>query len=254
MLSPNKELVAVSCGGKRNQTLTVISQDGLAWKLDFIDYLPKRAAERGSPGILSAIKWTPDSKYLYFASGISYSGGGSCFYRGDDNVEGLFRLDVNNGNISVVLPLVEDQVYMFSPYYISFSPTGRRLIYEGYKEPRIIDLQTGEETILEIPDGFASGSYVWSPNGSELAYSICDSMSLGEGRWIETESAIKVFSIFDRESRTILRADYNFMTVLSWNENNILEIQNIDIKNNHDYSIKLIDMSTEQVVTPTPIP
>lgn len=244
-LSPDENWLAISCGYKRDQTLEIVNHDGKRWVLEFKNYLPK-GFEDGGMGNLRAVHWSSDSHYLYFTSYIAYDGGGTCFY--GYGIHGLFRIELNTGAVATILPATSS----FVGYYIAFSPTGRRLAYEGDGSPVILDLQTGAETKLDIGNQ-AVGNLTWSPDGTELAYATCEAIKEGNNFSIK-RSAVKIFSIQKQASRTILQTEKIMLFIRNWNSPNIMQI----IQSQYgfeDEPSQPFDLNTGQWISaPTPTP
>ena len=244
--SPNGNWLAISCGYKRDQTLEIVNREGKRWILQFKNHLTKEdTINDGIPmGGLFPAHWSSDSHYLYFTSYIAYDGGGTCFY--GYGVHGLFRVEVNTGAVSTVLPATSS----FVGYYIAFSPTGRRLAYAGDGNPVILDLQTGAEIKLDVGNQ-AAGALTWSPDGSELAYATCQSIKEGNNFSVK-RSTVKIFSIQKQESRTILEMEKKFLTIESWDANNIITVYSRDEQYLGDDLF--FDLNSSQWITPTPTP
>jgi hypothetical protein len=245
-ISADGNWLAISCDYKHEQTLEIVKQNGKRWVLQFKDFLAKEfITTDGIPmGGLYPTYWSRDGGYLYFTSYINYDGGGTCFYGYGDN--GLFRIDLNTGTVSTVLPTTTSHI----GYLFAFSPTGRRLAYKGDRDPVILDLQTGDEIKINIENQEA-GNLTWSPDGLELAYSTCKKKQDGDLYSVD-KSAIKVFSIKANTSRTIIETEKNMLIITSWDANNIMKI----IQGDYDYDQggQLFDLNSSQWITPIPKP
>ena len=230
--SPNKNWVATSCPNKQNAILEITNYHDKRWVLQFKDYV-----EFGF-GSFHPEHWSNDGKYLYVAVSVSYSGGGDPCYSGF-GLEGLYRIDLNSGIISNILP---------AGYDFSFSPTGRRLayIYKYNGKLFIRDLQTGNE--INVAKNSNVETFAWSPDGLELAYTNCenDSHSI-------TKSIAKIFSIEQNASRTILEMQKVFLAVKNWDTNNIITIDGWD-ENYKNVDDLFFNTNTNQWITPTPEP
>ena len=245
-ISPDGNWVAVSCGYKRDPNLEIVDRNGKRWTLNYKDYLLKEYIVDGHIpiGNLYPKHWSADGRYLYFTSYIGFDGGGTCFY--GFGAHGLYRIDVKDGAVSAVLPLSPS----IGGYDIAFSPTGRRLAYQGLGEPVILDLQTGDKLTIKIEDEVA-GNFTWSPDGLELAYSTCKSKSNGNDFSIE-KSAIKIYSIRTNTSRTVLEIDETMFFILSWEKESIIEIAQGPYMNGLDGVP--YDLNSSQWLGPTPTP
>ena len=189
--------------------------------------------------------WARGGQYLYFVPKIAFDGGGTCFYR--FGVQGLYRLNLDDGTVSPTLPVTHDR----DGYHIAFSPTGRRVAFqEIHGPPAILDLHNGDVTPIEEPD-FSVGTLRWSPDGLELAYATC--VLSKEDYHIIAKSAIKIYSIQERTLRTILEVEHNLLLVEMWGEDNILTIGKLHDQT-FEESVLFFDLSSGQVFTLTPTP
>lgn len=237
-ISPDKNWLAVSCG-EDNPDLEIVSlNSGKRWMLSFTDYIWNPE----TPGGLYPQVWSGDSQYLYFTSAIAMGGGGGCFY--GTGPQGLYRMNVSSGVVSAVLPMSK----MIQQYTFAISPTGRRLAYKGLDNPVILDLQSGDETTLKVGKDII-GDFTWSPDGLELAYSVCqENADDSQVHW----SAIKLFSVEENDSRTLLALDNHFLTIYRWHENTL----EVNQRNEETYETTtlLFDLLSGQWLTATPAP
>jgi len=244
-LSPSGNWLALSCGHAPNQTMKIVSQDGIQWILQFKDYLADDFSPDGSipRGNLYPKHWTNDEKYLYFISYVAIDEGGTCFYSGGVGVQGLFRINLQTGAVSTTLALSS------SPddgYEIAFSPDGRMLAY-AREQPVILNMITGENIYIEVGDSFVGG-LSWSPDSSELAYATC--LQTQDGREIE-RSTVEIFSLETRVVKTILEVERVFLNIELRGENNLLRISSVD-SDTHETSYLFFEWFSEKFTTPTP--
>jgi hypothetical protein len=238
LLSPKGNWLALPCGDKYDQNLRIYNHTGKKWELQYKDFADEQNIQYG--GQLYPVHWANDEKYLYFRSSVTMSAGGTCFYGGLG--QGLYRLDINNGTVDATLPPLKNMgLYLFS-----FSPSGRWLAVDSY----ILDLQTGEKIFLEGRE-YTFGDFTWSPDSSKLAYSSCLSSSQ---QFVVYQSAIRIFSLETRTSKTILHSETpNVFLRIDPMDDNRLKIYD-DYWNKSSYSF--YDWSTGQLTTPslTPTP
>jgi WD40 repeat protein len=240
--SPDRNWLAIQCGNKSNQKLEVVSKEGKRWVLHFKEFI--RDGHNGLGGLYPE-HWTGDGEYLYFKSIIGYSGGGPCFYGW--NVDGLFRINVNNGSVTTTLKAIPSSGAF---YDIAFSPDGRRFAYEyNYDHLAIVDLRTGEEFTIESGDDEV-GDLTWSPDGSHLAYALCRDT---QDHTATEKSSIKAYSIETQISKTILDVKQAFLRIQSRNGDPVLKISTYDFQAIKS-DILFFDWSTEQITTATPTP
>ena len=244
-ISPSGSWLAVCCGYKRNQNLEIINQKGNRWTLYFKNYLLEEfLAPNGESDVMGNLypaHWTNDERYLFFSVYIGFDGGGGCFY-GGFGVQGLFRLDLATGNVSTILPATS------GGYYIAFSPKGRWLAYEIHGDPIILDLNNGEKISISEKDNFA-GNFTWSPDGTELAYGTCEiNFDFGVKK-----TAINIFNLKTRSSRTVIELENNFLTIVGWDDDNVIKIEDEDFQANDSNNL-YFNVRTSKFVTATPTP
>ena len=210
-ISPDGNWLAVSCGYKRNQTLTVQNKNGTKWVLDFKDFLSKESSDE-IMGLLSPKFWSPDGSYLFFTIGLGYEGGGNDCFPQDRGAYGLFRLNVKTGAWATLIPPTDS----FPGYEIEFSPTGRRYAIT-LDSVLITDLQTGESTKLATDETIERLS--WSPDGKYLAYSLasCDEQHV-------ISSAIYTWDASTNQTQVLLERDGIILRPESWVDNSMLRI------------------------------
>ena len=211
--------------------------------MNYRDYFPAGTKDIPLGGLFPA-HWTDDEKYLYYTFSIAYDGVGTCFYGFGD--QGLYRISLADGKIATILPYTPAVL----GYEIAFSPTGRRLAYQGNGNPVILDLQTGKEITMNIK-GNTVGNFTWSPDGKELAFGACQVHKDGND-YAVTWSAIKIYSVQSQTSRTILEVEKDFLTIDGWSDDNVIAAERKDFKNLPTYLY--IDASSGSFVTATPKP
>ena len=170
-VSPQKDWVI--CGSGAN--FKVMHRDGMTWQFSAQDQFGVEYY-----GDFHMIHWTADEKFLYFAVMNPLDGAGPI----TSNAEALFRMDLTNGKVTIVLGTVniEDPANQ-NFYVVSISPTSRRLVYSinpvysGDVRPQtklhLVDLQSGDEKIIPIEKEYVTiGSFVWSEDGQQLIYKL----------------------------------------------------------------------------------
>ncbi len=145
----------------------VINQNGTSWI-----FSAKEQFGFDYQGEIRLLKWTPDEKFLYFSliTQLEWTDPQTA------NANALFRMNLSNGKVSPVVGKID--VNTKSMYYISISPSSRRLAYALQQTPasiklHILDLVNGEEKEIEIePEYVELGGLVWSETELQLAYSV----------------------------------------------------------------------------------
>ena len=114
--------------------------------------------------------WSIDGAYAYVVANPHTDGYWEFFHQGFV----LYRLTLETGQVSEVLPLVKSNWRFYS---FAFSPNDRRLAYiVTDKSPVILnirDMQTGDEQSFEFdPKYNTGGGFLWSPDSQKLIFSI----------------------------------------------------------------------------------
>jgi hypothetical protein len=243
-ISQSGNWLAISCDDYLDESLEIINREGKRWKLQFADYLAAEYRIDGTRGSLYPEFWTNDESFLYFSSQIGFSGGGTCLYTG--GVHGLFRINLNTGEIATTLPVSSSWL----GYKIAFSPDGHRLAYITGVYPLIIlDMKTSEKYTVSIKED-SVGDLQWSPDGSKLAFATCQP---AQKEYEISKSTIQIFSINSHTSITILEVVNEFLTITSSVGEQMFEIMDLNILENN-YSYVLFDWSSGQLSTATPEP
>jgi len=214
-VSPDGKWFAASCGYKRDQTLIVQNKKGTKWILEFKDFLhPDSFFDGTSPmGALYPKFWSLDGEYLYFTTGLGYSGGGNdCFPRFFTGDYGLFRLNLKTGLWVTLIPPTDS----FPGYGIEFSPTGRRYATD-INGVIITDLNTGEITKIDVR-GIIQG-VSWSPDGIHLAYSVA---SCGEQS--VQSSSVYVWDALTNQTQMLITTDGMLLRPELWGDNSTLRV------------------------------
>ena len=221
--SPNGSWLEELCysEGDQDLILTISNKDTrIVWKLiykDFIHY-------NGFPpdGGMLVVHWTGDGNYAYFMS-YTAGDGGECFVNGYDSGRGLFRLDLQSGETTTILPPnMEDFLW----YGFSFSPTDRRLLYGvRARDLKILDITTGQEiSIIHAKKLNQTGGYIWSHDGLELAYSGVI-YNLDEGT---TNYSLRLADVQSGVERILIESNSECYVVRAWNENRSLLVERYD--------------------------
>ena len=239
--SPNGLWLEELCYSDADQgTILTISNKytQVIWKLAYKDYIQPVAS---SPdGVLAVIRWTSNGQYAYFAS-LTGGDGGECFVGGVDSGRGLFRFDLQTGNITAILPLFDD----FGWYGFSFSPTDRRLIYGARsRDLKVLDITTGQVTELSSAKDFSqSGDYIWSLDGLNFLYSTVLYNEISE----PVSYSLRLVNAQTGGEQILLESLDNCFAARSWSDNNILAIESYD--KNYDRTLVEYDLNSNKIIS-----
>jgi WD40 repeat protein len=248
----NKNLFTISSNGEwivadecyiPDPTLVVMNKSGtLHWDIHYNDYsyLPDY-------GYIYIQSWSNDNRYLYFST-AHFGDGGLCFIGYDSGGFGLFRLDVQTGVITALLPLRSE----FAQYTWSFSPSGRRFVYEQVNNAiHLWDLYTGEVTSIQLPNDINHiGGFLWSEDGLRFAYTAVGSMESKQGYY-----ELYLTDIAANSTRVLMKSPITkCVRAFSWASKNVLNIEILD-ESTWTFLQASIDINTSQfVATPAPRP
>ena len=162
-LSPNGQWIEVNCASDDIKIVRIDESE--VW-----DVSSNRLIGLYSYHFVYVNHWSNDGVYVYVFVNPHTDGYWESFHQGIV----LFRLHLETGQISEVLPLREGD-WMF--YSFAFSPNDRRLAYiVTDKSPvvlKIRDMQTGDEQSFEFDSKYnTGGGFVWSPDSQKLVFSI----------------------------------------------------------------------------------
>jgi hypothetical protein len=250
--SPDILWMIEPCYSEEDQSpvLTLSNKEtGNLWKLIYRDYI--QHGEFLPDGGLAVVHWSNDKRYVYFDSYTSGSGG-ECFVKGDVRTggKGLFRLDVQTGVVTTVLPLRDS----FAGYGFSFSPTGRRLVYDtNASDMNILDIRTGDVVYVPFLSEFNSGGgYLWSPDGTQFVYSTVLDTDEEENvyslRWVDSRSGIE---------QILLESTDHCYKAKEWIKESVLIIESEASKEPFGRTLIEYDLTARRIIsesTATPFP
>lgn len=208
------------------------------WKMFFSDYIPY--TDIVPDGEMAVVHWSKDGRYAYFNS-HSNGSGGECFVSGNDSGWGLFRIDLQTGDITSILPIIDPTIW----YSFSFSPTDRRLVYgTDSANFKILDIQTGETIdVVHKKELTESGGYVWSSSGQEFIYSTL----LYNDAYERDSYTIRLVDAKTGTEKILIESPTDCFQAIEWKDN-ILKIQK-----NSNHSIIEFDLNTNTIISETPI-
>jgi len=161
--SPNGEWVVVYCS---LDTIEIVSADETKnWKVSADTLI-----NPGGDYFIGVNHWSNDDAYAYISFDPHTDGYWEPFHQGIV----LYRLNLETGQISEVLPLVRSNWRFYS---FAFSPNDRRLAYIVTDQSPVVlnirDMQTGGEQSFEFdPKYNTGGGFVWSLDSQKLVFSV----------------------------------------------------------------------------------
>ena len=245
--SPNRLWLVELCYSENDQDLIMTlsnSQAQLLWKLLYQEYLPKM--DFVPDGGMAVVHWSNDGRYAYFTAFLG-GDGGECFYGNQlETGTGLFRLDLQTGRTTAILP-PNDMYYW---YGFSVSPTDRRLIYGVHsRDLKILDMRTGQlMEVVHKSDFSQGGEYVWSPDGLQFVYSTATSDYQAD----QVSYSLRLVDAQSGSEQLLLESPDHCFAATSWTEKDILIVE-------RDYGEAIIEFDlnsrkilSEATVTPYP--
>jgi hypothetical protein len=199
----------------REPTLTVSNRETkVLWKMIYRDYVPNSTLLDGG---MSVSHWSSDGKYAYFNS-YMYGDGGGCFVPYSDGGWGLFRLDLQTGNVTTILPVADDLTVF---YGFSFSPTDKRLAYRVKQENIVILDMTTEESLKvnHIKDFDDEGGYLWSKDGLRFVYSTGTFTSESE------IYSLRLVDVLTGNEQLLLESNGSCYLTMEWDDNDRLLVE-----------------------------
>lgn len=239
--SPDGFWLSELCLSREYQDLVLTfsnKETGVVWEMLYHDYIPDVESADGG---MSVIHWSSDSRYAYFYSSLG-GDGGECFYEGYDTGAALFRLDLQTGKTTEILP--PNETYYW--YGFSFSPTDRRLVYGIQAQNLIIfDINTGEVINVEHKKDFSqAGGYVWSSDGFQFIYSTVQYPP----NHIDREGyTLRLVDARTGAEQILLESQTNCYLAKKWDTDNILQVEYDD--ENYNRAIMEYDVSSKTIVS-----
>jgi len=240
--SPNGLWLEELCYSDDDQSLilTLANRDEQTlWKFLYRDYIPQM--DFVPDGGMAVVHWLNDGKYAYFTSFFG-GDGGECFYDGGDRGSGVFRVNLQTGQSTTILPLNNN----FWWYGFSFSPTDRRLVYGARaRDLKLLDLKTGEVININPASNFSEGGgFLWSSDGLMLVYSTVKYLPNHVGREGYT---LRLVDAQTGSERILLDSPVDCFNAKSWTEDNILILEK-------NYSEELIefDLHSNKIISESP--
>jgi WD40 repeat protein len=162
---------------------------------------------------LIPIRFSNDSKYLFFESFLGGDGFGSMCLTGN-LADGLYKLEVTTGKVEAVV-----KRGCCLPLSFQFSPTGNLLAYMTEENVFFIeDLTSGKKQKFTSPDPL-NGDFLWSPNEEKMAYGT----DLDD--WEKVDFArIYILTLADGTLMPILHSDNKCLILDKWDLNNKIMI------------------------------
>jgi hypothetical protein len=156
----------------------------------------------------------------------------------------LFRLDLQTGDITTILPIVDDMSVF---YDFSFSPTDRRLAYKVNQENMVIlDMTTGESLKVNHSKDFEDeGGYLWSKDGLRFVYSTGTFTSESE------IYSLRFVDVLTGNEQILLESNGNCYLTTEWDDNDVLVVEQNEPHGKR--TILEFDLNSSNVISETPI-
>lgn len=242
-LSPDEKWAFTVCGINPNKISIVHNANGVMWTLETKNFLPpSMIVTEEVSGSLTKEFWDTEGGYFYFSTYLSFDiGGDECFT--GYGVNGLFRLNLETGEVAT---LISPSEYV----EITFSPTGRRYAAD-LNGVFITDLNTGEIAQLNAENVM---DLSWSQDGTKLAFSTTECNSDG----FLVSSSMYIWDATTKETYTLLTTDKISLHPDSWLDNNVLRINGEDFTSNkyhltiYEYDVANMLLLSSETATPRP--
>ena len=209
--SPDGKWVAYIFGlfGNKDYKLSVVNfEDTIVWNINQKNF--------GGESWLIPYRWSQDSRYLYFNIYAAIDGYVP-FYQG----MGLQRLDVQNGQVSEILPsgypetLETRTIYNWDLAQFSLSPEDNKLAYinrmENGVQLVIRELNTNKENSIFFDKYTDAGKILWSPNQDYLVFAASNGTN-----WSNTLGYIDLIELDTLTTKSILRDTNQVLVPLAW--------------------------------------
>lgn len=218
--SPDGKWVAYIFGlfGNKDYKLSVVNfEDTIIWNINQINF--------GTESWFIPYRWSRDSRYLYFNIYAAIDGYVP-FYQG----MGLQRLDVQNGQISEILPSYFETldsgrtIYNWDLAQFSLSPEDDKLAYINRMEDGvqlvIRDLNTNKEKSIFFDEYTDAGDILWSPKQDYLVLAASNGTD-----WSNTISFIELVELDSLTTKNILRNMKPVIIPLMWLNNHMIFVK-----------------------------
>ena len=222
-ISPNGLWLGELCNSDNYSDLVLTfsnKETGIAWNLLYHDYIPD---VNYADGGMWVVHWTSDSKYAFFNTTLG-GDGAECYVSGLDSGSALFRIDVDTGETTGILPPNNGTWYTFS-----IAPTDRRLIFSVHHSGinlaylSILDVFTNQVIDVKHKEDFSeSGGYLWSPDGQQFLYSTVKYVPSGGDRENYT---LRLVDAKTGKEEILLKSQYDCFKVRLWADDGVLEIE-----------------------------
>ncbi len=238
--SPDGKWIAYFFGlfGNTDYKLSVVNfEDTIVWNINQKNF--------GGESWFIPYRWSQDSRYLYFNIYAAIDGYVP-FYQG----MGLQRLDVQNGQVSEILPsgnpetLETRTIYNWDLAHFSLSPEDDKLAYinrmENGVQLVIRDIKTKKENSIFFEKYTHAGRILWSPKQDYLVLSASNGTN--------SSNTLRFFELIELDSLTttnILRDINQALIPITWlNHHTIL----VEEYGGHYYYLDIISKE----LSPTP--
>jgi hypothetical protein len=211
--SPNGQWVEVFCN---QDTLEIVNMDETRkWEISSDTLINSYTEYFGGVN-----HWSNDGAYAYIDFDPHTDGYWEPYHQGIV----LYRLDLQTGQISEVLPLGKSDWIFYS---FAFSPNDRRLAYivtdNSPVTLNIRDMQTGDEHSFEFdPKYNTGGGFVWSPDSQQLVFSITQ---FDTSNYEYVATSIILWDRDASELTTLIKDHPSHMKVIEWASETTIVLQ-----------------------------
>jgi len=172
--SPNKEWVIINCDpnpSKEKSITKVLRLDKtVSWEVSFYEIYGVHSGIED--GYIGSVHWSKDGNYVYLKPSFCCADApGNIFFNYFGNSIGVYRLDLNTGELTTTLQPTSN---IFASYAASFSSRDKYLTYvhsSNSTDIHIQNIQTGELEKFSLNEEYsASGLFTWSPDDKKLVF------------------------------------------------------------------------------------
>jgi len=198
--------------------------------------------------------WSLDGKYLYLNAGRLLDSPDKIL----GTSRGLSRLELNTGQLLVVLPAITDDESTM--YEFSFSPDGEYLMYTlaSYSTPiviSVININSGNLINFPLPEQYLGAGWIsWSPFESKFIFNAVTNKQRGNLK----KAALFIVNVDEENIHEILVDQEHLSLVLEWLGKDIVYLRWYDVvdfnQENQYRFLNIINGNLSIADPPTPTP